>query len=226
MGALFDSLLLSPDIVYLTVVLGLWLGVTSAYVPGTGLAELGAVGLLIVGIAALVSLPTNWLAFALLVIGIGAYLVLPFFDEKYARLADIGLIFQAAGSYFLFEGITISPVLIVATVIVGFAYNQWVLRPTMRTLRQPSESDEANEVLGKRGRVVKDLNPVGTVYVNREHWRARSDENLAKDTPVDVVGQEGLELIVEKAKRETAPQYDYDAQDALIHNHTNGNHNN
>lgn len=215
---IFDPALLNPNLVYIAVVLGLWLGVTSAYIPGTGVAEGSAALLLIAGIAALTMLPTNWLAFALLVIGIGAYLVLPFFDEKYSGIADIGVLFQAAGSYFLFEGIQVAPLLIVLTVLTGIGYNRLLLRPMMRSLKEPSASDQASEVMGKRGRVVRDLDPIGTVYVNREHWRARSDdEHLSRDTAVDVIGQEGLELIVRKAKRDTAPDYTHhEQQDALI----------
>jgi membrane-bound serine protease (ClpP class) len=220
---IFDPAVLSPNLVYLGIVLGLWLGVTSAYIPGTGIAEGAAALLLLLGIGALTTLPTNWLAFGLLVLGIGAYLVLPFFDERYSGIADIGVIFQAAGSYFLFDGMQVAPLLIVLTVLTGIGYNRLLLRPMMRSLKEPTESDEANEVMGKRGRVVTDLNPVGTVYVNREHWRARSDdEHLTRDTAVDVIGQEGLELIVRKAKRETAPEYvSYASDDELIRK--NGN---
>ncbi len=214
---IFDPVLLNPNIIYLALVMGLWLGVTSAYIPGTGVAEGAAALLLIAGIGALSMLPTNWLAFGLLVVGIGAYLVLPFFDEKYSGIADVGVVFQAAGSYFLFQGMQVAPVLIVLTVLTGIGYNRLLLRPMMRSLKEPSESDQASEVLGKRGRVVRDLDPVGTVYVNREHWRARSDdEHLTRDTLVDVIGQEGLELIVRKAKRETAPDYAHQQQDDLI----------
>jgi membrane-bound ClpP family serine protease len=214
---IFDPALLNPNLVYLAVVLGLWLGVTSAYIPGTGVAEGAAALLLIAGIGALSVLPTSWLAFGLLVIGIGAYLVLPFFDEKYSGIADVGVVFQAAGSYFLFQGMQVAPLLIVLTVLTGIGYNRLLLRPMMRSMKEPSASDHANEVMGKRGRVVRDLDPVGTVYVNREHWRARSDdEHLTRDTAVDVIGQEGLELIVRKAKRDTAPDYAHVQQDELI----------
>jgi membrane-bound ClpP family serine protease len=47
------------------------------------------------------------------------------------------------------------------------------------------------------------LNPLGSVYAAGEEWTARSTAGpLERGTPVIVVGQEGLTLIVEPADRE------------------------
>jgi membrane-bound ClpP family serine protease len=150
---------------------------------------------------------TSWVAVTLLILGVSAFLVLPLLGSRYGRFAEVGLMLQAIGGYFLFTENRVSPVLIGVTILLGVAYNRLVLIPTMRNQRRHTEFDEANAVLGVRGRVVKDLNPVGTVYVNKELWSARSDQYLAKDTSIMVVAQEGLELIVEKAKNEDAPDY-------------------
>jgi membrane-bound ClpP family serine protease len=46
------------------------------------------------------------------------------------------------------------------------------------------------------------LSPLGTVYVGRESWSARTRDGSAvgRNTKVLVVGQEGLTLIVEKVE--------------------------
>ena len=199
---------IDPNLMYIALIAGLWVGVTAAYVPGTGVVEFLAFLILVASFIALTAFATNWIAVVALVVGVSAFLVLPFFGEKYGRFAEIGLIGQAIGGYFLFNDAQVSPILIAITIALAIAYNRVVLLPTMRSQRQRNEYDESQEVLGIRGRVVKDLDPVGTVYVNKELWRARSDnETLTKDTPIIVVAQEGLELIVEKAKREDAPAY-------------------
>ncbi|MCA9915274.1 MAG: hypothetical protein KC496_18100, partial [Anaerolineae bacterium] len=204
---LFNPAVLDVNLVYVALLAGLWLAVTAAYIPGTGLAE-GIAALLLIGtFSVLTAMPTNWVAVVILVIGVATFLILPFFGERYGRFAEVGLIGQAIGGYLLFETEPVSIVLIGITLVLAVLYNRFVLIPIMRTQRSHNEYDESNEVLGLRGRVVKALDPVGTVYVNKELWRARSDEVLMPDSSVVVVAQDGLELIVEKAKNEDAPVY-------------------
>lgn len=203
----FDITTIDPNFIYIALLAGLWIGVTAIYVPGTWIPEIGSIVLIAGSLLALTLFPTNWIAVLAVVFGVSTFLILPFFGEKWARFAEVGLIFQALGGFFLFEGKTVNPFLIILTLVIGVAYNRFVLIPMMHRQSVKTEYDEANEVLGFRGRVVKDLNPVGTIYVNKELWRARSNEHLATDTNVMVIAQDGLELIVEKAKTEDKPSY-------------------
>jgi membrane-bound ClpP family serine protease len=203
-----DFALIDPNLIYLALVAGLWLGVTALYVPGTWIPELVSLLLLVGSLIALGSLATTWWAVVVLFLGVSMFLFLPFFGERYGRFSEIGLIGQLIGGWFLFQDQTISPIVLAVTVILGFLYNRFVLVPTMKNQRRYNEYDESNAVVGIRGRVVKDLDPVGTVYVNKELWRARSSEDLSTDTAIMVVGQDGLELIVEKAKNEDKPHYE------------------
>lgn len=202
-----DVTMIDPNFIYIALLAGLWVGVAAVYVPGTWIPELGSIVLIVGSLLVLTLFPTNWIAVFVLVLGVSTFLILPIFGEKWAKFAEIGLLFQAFGGFFLFEGNPVSPILIAFTVALGVAYNRFVLIPTMHHQHSHTEFDEANQVLGIRGRVVKTLNPVGTIYVNKELWRARSDEHLTKDTSVMVIAQEGLELIVEKAKTEDTLAY-------------------
>ncbi|MGB7340873.1 MAG: NfeD family protein [Phototrophicaceae bacterium] len=206
-----DFALLDPNLIYLALVAGLWIGVTAVYIPGTGIPEITSLVLLVGSLVILGSLATAWWAVAALFLGVSMFLLLPFFGEKYGRFAEVGLIGQVIGGWFLFQDQSISPIVIAVTVILSLLYNRFVIIPTMRNQRHYNEYDESNAVIGIRGRVVKDLDPVGTIYVNKELWRARSSEDLSRDTSVMVVGQDGLELIVEKSKNEDVPSY-HDAQ--------------
>lgn len=212
-----DWTLLDPNLIYISLVVGLWVGVTALYIPGTFIPELVSTVLIIGSLFLLTTVATTWWAAALLFIGIATFLLLPFFGERVGRFAELGLIGQGIGSYFLFQEHTVSPLLIAATLIIGLAYHRLVLVPTLKNQRTFNEYDESNQVIGVRGRVVKDLDPVGTVYVNKELWRARSPIPLTRDTPIMVVGQEGLELQVEKSKSEDAPRYDLQAHEDTLH---------
>ena len=52
------------------------------------------------------------------------------------------------------------------------------------------------------GEVRRPLTPIGSVYAGGEEWTARSTDSrpLERGTPVRVVGQEGLTLVVEPAE--------------------------
>lgn len=203
-----DFALIDPNLIYLGLLTGLWLGVTALYVPGTWIPETLSVVMIVGSLVILGSLATAWWAVILMILGVSMFLLLPFFGEKYGRFAEVGLIGQVIGGLFLFQDQKISPILLAITVVIAILYNRFVLIPTMKSQRKYTEFDESNAVIGVRGRVVKDLDPVGTVYVNKELWRARSSDDLSKDTPIMVVGQDGLELTVEKAKNEDVPHYE------------------
>ena len=204
--------LIDPNLLYIGLLVGLWMGVTAAYVPGTWIPETISVVTLVASLILLTMLPTNWLAVVILLLGVSTYLLLPYVGKRYRHFAEVGLIGQALGGYFLFnDTLRVSPLLIATTVVLAIAYNRLVLIPILNRHRDYNEYDESLELVGVRGRVVKELDPVGTVYVNKELWRARSAEYLPKDSKIIVTGREGLELYVEKAKHEDAPAYEHES---------------
>lgn len=192
-----------PNIVYLGLIVALWSVVTIVYSPGTIIGEIISAVLTIATLAMLVNMPTNWLAVILVVIGVSGFLALPFVSIRFARFADLGLLLQIAGGLMLFrEGPQVSLVIVLATVLVAWVYHRFVLMPALRLHAKSESADEANRLVGMRGRVTRAIDPVGTVYVNGESWTARSPESLDVNTEIVVVRKAGLELFVEKAKRE------------------------
>lgn len=204
MDGLFSMIPFEPNIVYLALLIGLWLAVTSVYVPGTGIVEVLAFLLIAFTVLWMATLPVNWLAVIVMVGGAAVFLVVPFVAPEYAIFADAGLLFQAVGGYLLFAETPVSPIIIGVTVVLAWLYNRLLLVPTMRAHHLQTASDEADDVLGRVGRVVKPLDPAGTINVNSELWtaRTRDGETLDTGTPVIVLERSGLELTVEKAKRD------------------------
>lgn len=191
---------ISPNILYLVILLGLWIGVTAIYIPGTGIAEILSAILIIGALLILTRLPTNWLAVFFMVVGITGFLIGPLFSSRWAQFAEVGLFLQAIGGYLLINGQPVSLLLIAITIAFAILYYRLVLLPVLRANQRPKEESES--LIGMVGRVVAPIKPVGTVHVAGELWTARSKESLEKDAEVIVIAQQGLELTVEKAKRD------------------------
>ena len=60
---------IDPNLVYLVLIAGLWVGVAAIHAPGTGIMEILAVVALGGAVYALANMPTNWLALVLIVVG-------------------------------------------------------------------------------------------------------------------------------------------------------------
>lgn len=194
--------MVDPNLIYLGLLFGLWLGVTAIYIPGTGLIE-GVSVLALIGVAVVLSnMPTNWPAVVVLVVGMLSFVTMPFVKRQYTALAIAGLALQAVGGLFMFTGeLAVSPVIVAITIGLSLAYHQFALMPVLaRLARQEAISAEEASLVGLRGRVVKALNPIGTVYVRGETWSATSEEPLEPGTDVIVIEQSGLQIEVESIK--------------------------
>ncbi|MBK8135901.1 MAG: hypothetical protein IPK52_08685 [Chloroflexi bacterium] len=195
-----------PNVAYFLLIMGLWLGVTAAYLPGTGFVEIMSGTAMLTALVMLANLPTNLVALLILMIGVLGFAVVPFLTRRPWWLAIFGLGLQAAGSVLLYDrGITVSPVLIVVTLALPFVYHTFILTPMLRRQRDMDPAaDRDAEIIGMRGRVLHTLNPIGIVLVNSEEWTAEAHRKLEPGLPIVVVGREGLKLIVEldKVKRD------------------------
>ncbi|HEX2905927.1 MAG TPA: NfeD family protein [Phototrophicaceae bacterium] len=203
---MLEWLVAEPNIVYLILVFGLWVAVTAAYVPGTGILELLALGALVVEIILLQSMPVSWAAVLLLVVGVLGFLLIPFLNQRWVRAAQGGLILQAIGGFFLFNGLQVSWALIALTVAISLAYHRLILMPLLTRLRQlPTVIGDNGQLIGTTGRVVKSFEPVGRMYVgivqaNGEQWTANSPKSLQTGDEIVVIEREGLQLSVEGIK--------------------------
>lgn len=202
MDILQDPTLISPNLVYLMLMAGLWLGATGTYIPGTGVVEVTG-ALLIVGTLYLMTLmATQWIALILLVIGASVFFLLPLLKPEWIRIAEVGLVVQAISSFFLFTNATVSPILILAGVLLAWFYHRTILKAILRHHNELSSTQKDEFLVGVRGRVMSAIEDKGTVQVKGELWTARSPSRLESGTEIIVTEQHGLELHVEKAKRD------------------------
>lgn len=199
-----DALLnLDPNLIYLLLVFGLWAGVTASYLPGTGVAEL--ITLASLGVSAVYLWQheaTNWLAVLCLSAGVLSFITFPFLPPRWRDYTLAGLALQALGSWFLFNGALLNPLLLVCILGLQLLYHRVVLVPVLERARLlKSEASRDEQLIGQEGRMTSALNPAaahpyGTVMVNSESWTASCDSELREGEAVTVVARQGLRLQV------------------------------
>ncbi len=202
---MIETLLRDPNAVYVTLILAIWLAVTSAHMPGTGILEVLAVGGLGASVMLLASMPTNWTAVLLLVIGVLIFIIVPFIKQQYTTFSLSGLVLQAAGGALLFSEQPVSLPTIAVTVVLSLAYHFFILLPALRNMSTEPALTREDTIIGAVGRVVTALDPIGTVYAGGENWSATGSERLQPGEQIVVVDREGLQLIVESVKRKAMP---------------------
>lgn len=192
---------IDPNVVYLILLVSLWLSVTAAYVPGTGLIEVGSIIAVIASVVALAAMPTNWVAVVALVAGTLGFFIIPFLHRRSVMVALGGLALQVLGGLFLFNGVSVSIPLISVIAIASLLYFRYALMPVLQSQQAKAALIDDEPIAGATGIVQSRLDPVGTVRVRGESWTARSDRVLEPGTSIVVVDSEGLTLFVEADKQ-------------------------
>jgi membrane-bound serine protease (ClpP class) len=193
--------LADPTLSYVLMLVGVYglifeLSTPGAILPGV----LGGLAL-ILGLLSLGTLPVNYAGLAL----IGFSFVLFIADVKvptHGILTAGGIISFLLGSLALFNtgqtGLGISlPVIILVTAVTALFFG-FIVRVGVRA-RKALPTTGAYEMIGKIGKVRSPLEPVGQVWVNGEWWTATSNEPLPEGTPIEVLGVDGLTLLVKRA---------------------------
>ncbi len=188
-----------PDMVFLVLLAGVWLAALSVVAPGTGVLELGALGMLILAGFGALQLEVNAWALAVLVIG-AVFFGLSVWRRGQALWLALAAITLSLGSSFLFRGSdgqpSVHPVLTAAAVVGTLGYFWIAVRKALLAARAKPTIDPT-KVLGQIGETRTDLDPTGSVYVGGELWTARANRRIPAGAAVRVVEKDGLILTVE-----------------------------
>lgn len=191
--------LLDPNIAYLTLAGGLIFAVLAILNPGTGLLELLALFALLAAGWAVYNLPVNAWALLVILVGVGFFIA----AVRRARLNILllpSILALIIGSAFLFRSDiwwqpAVNPVL-AATVSILSGGFFWLVARKVLEISQTVPIHSLDNLMGKSGEARSDIHMEGSAQIDGELWSVRSEKPIPTGARIQVVGREGLLLLV------------------------------
>jgi membrane-bound serine protease (ClpP class) len=192
--------LLDPNIAYLILLAGVFLGLLAVVTPGTGIFEVGTFFCLALAGYAVYNLSINLWALVILILS-----VIPFVyairkpkREIYLALSILGLV---VGSVFLFATQNwqpaVNPMLALVSSVLYAGFLWLVIQKTLQAAHA-RPSHDLSALVGQMGEAKTRIHKDGSVQVAGELWSARSETPIPNGTSIRVVAREGFILVVEK----------------------------
>jgi membrane-bound serine protease (ClpP class) len=192
----------SPEITYLFFTGGLALLIFELYTAGVGIAGLVGMGMVVAGTYGLATLPFRTVGVVLLVLSFLA-LAVDIQTNLPRAYTVIGLVLFVAGTFLLWDGITMSWVTGMVG-IVGAVLYAYIGMPTMVRTRFSSPVIGRKWLVGTDGQALTDLSPElpGEVRLGGAKWIATSGSGvIAAGEHITVIATEGVELVVESSSK-------------------------
>jgi membrane-bound serine protease (ClpP class) len=197
--------LLDPNVAYLVLAGGVSLALLSVITPGTGILEITALFLLLLSGYALVTLPLNYWAVAVLLVGIVLF-ILSIRKARSLPLLALSILALVVGSVYIFKGDSflepaVNPFLaiVVSCLTAGFF---WVAATKYLEAERKRPAQDLKRLIGALGEAKTDIFSDGTVQVAGELWSARSQSQITAGSKVRILNRDGFVLEVEPVQSE------------------------
>ena len=192
------SVITSPTIAYLLLLVGIYGLVLEGYNPGAFVpGVVGAISLLL-ALYALQMLPVNYAGLGLILLGV-VLMIAEVMVPSFGVLGIGGIIAMIIGSIILIDtdvpGFVVSRPLIGAIAITASIGLMAIIWFAVRARERPVVSGR-EQLLGETGTALESFDATGDVFVHSERWTAESEQPVHEGQPVQVVGLKGLHLIV------------------------------
>ena len=204
--------LADPNLAYLLLTIGL-LGVLAEFFqPGAIVPGVAGATALVLAFISLASLPVNWVAVLLIVVGVGVVGAdLALVGTRYLAIAGVvvfvlgSLLLYAAGPFSFYDTYaTVDPYVIAIVSVCMTIFFAGVGRAVRRARGRPIVSGTAG-LIGREGVAESPIAPRGMVRVDSESWTAELQEGehpIAAGERIVVGDVQGVMLRVRRAKRE------------------------
>ena len=202
---MIDNILLNPNLAYLFLIGGFSLALMAILTPGTGVLEIGAFFSLLLAGYGVYSLPINYWALAILLLGVFPFIFAVRKSGQTIYLA-IAILALVVGSSYLFKGdpawvpaVNLVLALVTSVLVGGFF---WIVaRKTLEADAVPPSHDLTN-LIGAVGEAKTDVHHEGSAQVLGELWAVRSEQPIPAGATVQVVDRDGFVLEVEGMEEE------------------------
>ena len=196
---MIENILLNPNLAYLFLVGGFSLALMAILTPGTGVLEIGAFFSLLLAGYGIYSLPINYWALVILLLGVFPFIFAVRKSGQTAYLA-IAILALVVGSAYLFKGdpiwkpaVNLALTLVTSLLVGGFF---WIVaRKTLEAEAAPHSHDLTN-LIGAVGEAKTDIHHEGSAQVLGELWAVRSEHPVPAGRNVRVVDRDGFVLEV------------------------------
>jgi membrane-bound serine protease (ClpP class) len=196
------DLLSDPNIAYVLLMLGMYGLLFELYNPGAILPGIVGVICLVLAFYSLHTLPLNYAGLALIIFAVILFL-LEIKVVSHGLLAIGGAVSLILGSMMLIrtgstlDVVRISRTLIVSVTAVTTLFFLFVIGVGLRAQRAKPVTG-AEGMIGETGTSLDVLDPLGTVWVHGEAWKARAVAGaIGRNVKIKVVGIHDLQLEVE-----------------------------
>ncbi len=197
----FFRLAVTPEAAFFFLVIGLTIAVFEFYALGPGIAAAVAAISVLLGAWGLVTLPTNWWAVALLVLGFVSLVAAHQKGGIFALTLVGAAALQVAGMFLIDGGGQIDPRWwLVLPTVLGVLFFFLLAMPTVQRARLSTETIGRTSLIGETGVALVGFDPDGLVEVRGARWRgtAHREAGIEKGDPIEVTGVDGLFLEVER----------------------------
>jgi membrane-bound serine protease (ClpP class) len=190
------SVITSPTIAYLLLLVGIYGLVLEGYNPGAFVPGVVGAICLLLALYALQMLPVNYAGLGLILLGV-VLMIAEVMVPSFGALGIGGIIAMVIGSIILIDtdvpGFVVSRPLIGAIAITGSLGLMAIIWFAVRARERPVVSGR-EQLLGEEGTALESFEATGEVFVHSERWSAESEQPVREGQAVQVIGVKGLKL--------------------------------